>query len=401
MRAKRPIAGLALLLLLLFAFTSPAEAKPGIEKQSFTSNNRKRIFYLFVPEAVKSEAKLPLLLVFHGYGRNGLSIVEKWQDVAAKENFIIAGLDSLESSIWSTANDSPHVLRDLVQTLEAKYPINPRRVYLFGHSGGAVFAINVAMIESDYFAAAAVHAGSWRQKDEFLIMRNAQRRIPLAIWVGDHDPFFSIASVRATRDALTSAGFHVEVTEMEGHWYYDLAPKINEAAWQFLKQFELSNEPHYAEAVEAGNAADANKLINEINKSQPQLMEFVKQANLLETSIDGKDLARDRVELEKLATREIDLLTRAAAVAQSAANKSERVASMKIGEKNRAFFQVTAKYYLKFAELLAAKRAEAEILLTTDSAEVVTAKREAARRKTDSLQQELNAVGAEAEKARP
>ena len=390
-------------LLLLILFTSLAHAKPKIEKQSFTSNNKKRTYYLFVPEALKPGEKLPLLLVFHGSNRNGLSIVETWQNVAAKESLIVAGLDSLDSSIWSTTKDNPSVLRDLVETLESKYPINPRRVYLFGHSGGAVFALDIAMIESEYFAAVAVHAGSWREKAEFEIIRTARRQIPLAIWVGSKDPFFSLESVHATRDALTASGFHVEVVEMPGHdhWYYDLAPQINEAAWQFLNQYELATDPRYAEAVEAADAADANKLIAEINASQSQVMDFVKQSNLLESLIDGKDLMRDRVELQKLATREIDLLKQAGTTAQGAADKSERVTKMKVGEKNRAYFQVTVKYYLKFAELLEAKRAEAEVLLTTDSPADITAKRVQARKKTESLQEELNALRAEAEKATP
>jgi poly(3-hydroxybutyrate) depolymerase len=403
MGKKPAIVTFASSLLLLTLLDSFVFAKPKIEKQNFTSNNKKRTFYLIAPEAVKSDAKLPLLLVFHGSGRNGLSIAETWQDVAARENLIVAGLDSLESSNWSTTRDGPSVLRDLVQTLESKYPIDPRRIYLFGHSGGAVFAIDIAMIESEYFAAAAVHAGSWREKQEFDVMRSAQRKIPLAIWVGTRDPFFSLESVHSTRDALAAAGFHIEVVEMPGHdhWYYDLAPKINEAAWQFLKQYELTTEPRYAESVEAADASDANKLIADVNALQSRVMEYVRQTNLLESQIGGKDLTRDRAELQKLATQEIDLLTQAAATAQSAGDKSERVASMKIGEKNRAFFRVTVKYYLKFVELLAAKRAEAAVLLTSDSAEAVRAKRDVARKQTESFQQELNALGAEAAKARP
>ena len=403
MRKKLAIATSASSLLLLLLLPPLGHAKPKIEKDSFTSNNKKRTFYLIVPDPLKADEKLPLLLVFHGSNHNGLSIVETWQDVAAKENLIVAGLDSLDPSIWSTTKDGPSVLRDLVQTLEAKYPINPRRVYLFGHSGGAVFTIDIAMIESEYFAAAAVHAGSWRQKQEFELIRSAERKIPLAIWVGTKDPFFSLESVHSTRDALVAAGFHVEVVEMPGHdhWYYDLAPKINEAAWQFLKQYELTTEPRYVESVETADASDANKLIAEINTSDSQLMEIVKQSNLLEVAIDGKDLTRDRVDLQKSATQEIDLLTEAATTAQSAADKAQRVASLKIGEKNRAYFQVMVKYYLKFAELLSAKRAEAEVLLTADSAEVVNSKREAARKKTQAVQQELNNLRAELEKAAP
>jgi hypothetical protein len=39
----------------------------------------------------------------------------------------------------------------------------------------------------------------------------------------------------------------VELTEIPGHdhWYYDLAPKINLRAWEFLKKYELETDPVY------------------------------------------------------------------------------------------------------------------------------------------------------------
>ncbi len=49
-----------------------------------------------------------------------------------------------------------------LKSLKTKYPINPRRVYLFGHSAGAIFALHMSLMESQYFAAAAVHAGALR-----------------------------------------------------------------------------------------------------------------------------------------------------------------------------------------------------------------------------------------------
>ncbi|HEY3102935.1 MAG TPA: alpha/beta hydrolase-fold protein [Pyrinomonadaceae bacterium] len=396
---RRVVPALAFVLLLPCWLV----AKNKIEKQSFTSNNNKRTFYLFVPETLNATQRAPLLLVFHGSGRNGLSLVEKWTNLAAKENFIVAGLDSMDSSRWSTTADNPGVLRDLVELLESKYPIDPRRVYLFGHSGGAVFAIDISMIESEYFAAAAVHAGSWREKEEFEMMRSAHRRIPIAIWVGTNDPFFSVASVRATRDALSAAGFSVEVTEMPGHdhWYYDLAPKINRAAWQFFQQHELPTVPRYAEFVTAAEASDANQLITEANSLQTQVMELVNQTNMLESQMRAKDLNRDRPELQRLAGQEAELLKQSKVMMKAAAEKAQRAAQMKVGAKNQAYLQASARYYLKFAEFLEAKRAEAEALLGTDSPDVINTKRSEARKKVETLQREVDELRTQAEKAVP
>ena len=80
-------------------------------------------------------------MLLHGSGRNGLSLAEKWKDLASKEGIILAGPDAANPNVWSPSEDGPDFLRDLVENLESKYPINPHRVYLFGHSGGAVYAL--------------------------------------------------------------------------------------------------------------------------------------------------------------------------------------------------------------------------------------------------------------------
>ena len=59
--------------------------------------------------------------------------------------------------------------------------------------------------------------------------------------VGTVDRLVPLEGVRATRDLLNSNGFNAQLIEMAGHdhWYYDLAPKINAAAWTFLKAQKL------------------------------------------------------------------------------------------------------------------------------------------------------------------
>lgn len=231
-------------LVLLLPALAPA-ASEKIPKQVFVSQGDKRAYYLFVPDNVKGPA--PLLITLHGSGRNGLSLVEEWRELAAREGVIVAGPDAKDSQSWKTPDDGPDLLRDLVEELKAKYPVNPRRVYLFGHSGGAVFALGMSMFESKYFAATAIHAGAWRDAREFTLADYAKRKIPLAILVGDRDQFFSVADVKATGERLKEKGFDVEVTVMKGHnhRYYDKAEKINVQLWDYLKKYELAEEPQY------------------------------------------------------------------------------------------------------------------------------------------------------------
>jgi hypothetical protein len=75
----------------------------------------------------------------------------------------------------------------------------------------------------------------------------AKRKIPMFIQVGDRDSFAPLNIVRATRDFLKENDFPIELTEIPNHdhWYYDMAPKINLAAWEFLKKYQLDQDPVY------------------------------------------------------------------------------------------------------------------------------------------------------------
>lgn len=237
------LCSLFLITALLSFPTAPADK---ITKESIRSQGKDRTYYLFVPDGIKATAPAPLIVLLHGSGRNGMSLVEKWKDLAKKEGFIIVGPDSLNSQGWRIPEDGPDFIYEIVESLKAKYPVNARRVYLFGHSAGASQSLYLSLLESEYFAATAVHAGAMRREDDVHIER-AKRKIPISIFVGTNDQFFPLSVVRATRDALNARGFNSELTEIKGHthWYYDRAPEINRMAWEFLKKHELAGEPKY------------------------------------------------------------------------------------------------------------------------------------------------------------
>jgi poly(3-hydroxybutyrate) depolymerase len=234
-------------ILLVFGFAVPVWGQK-VRKETIEWQQKKRVYYLLVPETANAEKPAPLILLLHGSGRNGLSLMDKWKDLATKEGIILVAPDAINTVGWSSPVDGPDFLHDLISELKSKYPIDSRRMYLFGHSAGATFALYMALFESEYFAAAAIHAGALNHDDGPIVER-ATRKIPIHIQVGTVDQFFPLAAVRATRDVLTKNGFGVQLTEIKGHdhWYYDLAPKINAEAWSFLKQQKLTEEPRYTQ----------------------------------------------------------------------------------------------------------------------------------------------------------
>lgn len=234
------------LLILLLLALPVFGAK--IEKQTLTSRGATRTYYLFVPDGIDPSKPVPLIVMLHGSGRNGLKLVDKWMPLAQKEHIILAGPDSTNSLQWGAPGDGPALLHDLVESLKLKYPIDGRRVYLFGHSAGAVFGLEMGLIESEYFAAVAVHAGALPEEN-FGILDHATRKIPFAIICGTTDAFFPIRYVRATRDELQKHGFVAELTEVPNHThdYYTTADATNKIAWAFLQKYSLPADANFVD----------------------------------------------------------------------------------------------------------------------------------------------------------
>ncbi|MGC1647558.1 MAG: PHB depolymerase family esterase [Candidatus Sulfotelmatobacter sp.] len=214
-----------------FLLAAPALAKDKM-KTGFKFEGKWRTYYFFAPD---KEGPLPLVVLLHGSGRNGAVMADAWKGLALKEQFIIAAPDSYDSAAWQSDKDSPSFIRAMVEQVDTQHPVDASRIYLFGHSGGAVYALMLALVESEYFAATAVHAGALSPENYNLFAR-AKRRMPIAIWVGDRDSFFPVNLVTATKKEFESHGFHVELSILPNQTHSYVAADVNGKAWEFFQK---------------------------------------------------------------------------------------------------------------------------------------------------------------------
>src|SRR5438270_8837776 len=386
--------------LAFLLFSIHAQAYDKISKETIASQGRKRTYYLFVPASTESKTDVPLVVLLHGSGRNGLSLVEKWKDLASEEGFIVVGPDASDSEGWRTPEDGPDFIHELVEHLRVKYPINPRRIYLFGHSAGAVFAINLSMMESEYFAAAAIHAGSWRDKEEFALIDYAKRKLPLAIFVGDHDQYFSLASVKATEAALKGKDFPLEVTVMKGHdhWYYDLAPEINRNAWTFLKRYELKVEPKYEAYSFTGAPEDVNAAVKEINASRAKFNDEMRLFMSKETELRMKSY--EKASSVEIAREQVKIAAETADAMHQIALRAERVSKLKLQGNYSQYFSTLSESFNKRVEALEVMRERAALLLSDEPQSSVTTKMNDAAVKAERLNLEADELEHRAEQVR-
>ena len=191
-----PNAVMSTFLVLSIAATASAQK---ITKESLTSQGTARTYYLFVPDSAK-EKPAPLLILLHGSGRDGKILIEHWQSLAKKEGIILAGPDAIVRQGWGP-DDGPLFIRQVIEAVQTDHAVDRRAMYVFGHSAGAIFGISMGVLESEYFAAVAVHAGSVSPSVVPFIAK-APRKIPIAVWVGtERSRVSGTASARQSRVA--------------------------------------------------------------------------------------------------------------------------------------------------------------------------------------------------------
>ncbi len=224
--------------LFILALAASATLTP--QKETILSAGKPRTYYTLLPEKITTP--VPLLLLLRGSGRDGMSQIDAWKDLAEKERILLVAPDSANSRNWVFGTDGPKFLHDVIEAVRSRYSVDGRRIYIFGHSAGATFALYMGITQPEYFAAVAVHAGAVKEEYHPLPAK-AARKLPIAIWVGTKDQSYSLDLVRGAREELNKRGFDARVTEMEGHDhdYYAVAAELNPKVWKFLMESKLEN----------------------------------------------------------------------------------------------------------------------------------------------------------------
>jgi predicted esterase len=151
---------------------------------------------LFAPEAAKEGKPLPLVIAMHGAGASENLFFEGYGNGAAVRLCRARGwlLVAPRGDVWA----GPPVA-EVIDEVARLYPVDRKRVFLVGHSMGAMQAVGAAGQSPERIAGvAALGGGGGAKKSE------AIKKVPFFIAAGSRD--FLLPMARSLRDALGKAG---------------------------------------------------------------------------------------------------------------------------------------------------------------------------------------------------
>jgi polyhydroxybutyrate depolymerase len=154
----------------------PATTTPG-PPADYTFGHDRPVSVLRVPDTYDPAKPAPLVIVLHGYGANGAAqnVFFNLGSIADREGFFLIApdgtRDSNGSQFWNATDtccdfekkgvDDVKYLTGLVDELAGFYNIDPKRVFLVGHSNGGAMSFRLACDASERFAAIVDLAGPY------------------------------------------------------------------------------------------------------------------------------------------------------------------------------------------------------------------------------------------------
>jgi polyhydroxybutyrate depolymerase len=238
--------GATMLLLAAALLQADTPTRDQDLRESIASGGVQRSYRVFVPGGFGLRGPGPAVVLFNGSGSSVDPLMDQWAPLSRKEGIVLIGPGAFQPGGWRIPEDSPDFTHDVVEAMKGRFPIDPRRVYLFGHSGGAGHVLLLGLIESEYFAAVGAHASALRSTDAPLLDA-ATRKIPMAIWIGTKDQLVPLQAARDTRDVLRERGFPIALTEIKNHThaYAERGEEVTAQAWQFLRKASLARDPRF------------------------------------------------------------------------------------------------------------------------------------------------------------
>jgi len=173
-------------------------------------------YALYLPSNFDRSRQWPVILAFDGGGR-GRAGIESYRAAAEKYGYIILGSNNSHNGPWEVGLGAEAAMN---ADVKRRFPVDPKRIYTAGLSGGARVAIMVAQNSPEIAGVLASSAGystAFHKSERFLIFGSA----------GTED--FNYREMRAV-DRLMTSPHRVEIFE-GGHTWLPSDMAIRGVEW--------------------------------------------------------------------------------------------------------------------------------------------------------------------------
>lgn len=203
-----------------------------------------RTYQVYIPEGYNAEKEYPVVVLLHEKNRTGVSMVQKWMELADNADLVLLGPTHPEKD-WVMSLEEANIIEGMIDHLDEKVSIDRSRLYLFGHISGGNFASYMTILKPNLFAAIAVHSGYFlNHKVYFQIDPYTIRKTPIIFLTGMDNGVVPLKYTKDSAKFLADQGHDTMYVEYisHNHWYYTISNELNLKALTFMSQFKKKEE---------------------------------------------------------------------------------------------------------------------------------------------------------------
>jgi predicted esterase len=204
-------------------------------------------YRVYVPKAYSSSRPAPLVVALHGLGGTEDSFFDQYQrqpvQLAEKHGFLMAAplgyrVDGAYGARLFAAGDAVAQRRgeysekdvlEVLRLMKANYNVDESRIYLMGHSMGAIGTWALGARYPQTWAALVAFAGTGSPA-----LAEPMKSIPQFVVHGDNDPTVNVSGSRNMSAALKKAGATVTYIEVAGGGHSDVVVPNLPGAFEFM-----------------------------------------------------------------------------------------------------------------------------------------------------------------------
>lgn len=144
---------------------------PGNHPETIDEGGTKRVYEVKVPSGYNGKRQLPLVMLLHGWTESASSIetTTEMDKLCDKAGFLLVAPEGLGNpkgwncgflNLGGNGADDVKFLTDVLDAVDKKVKVDPRRVFVAGHSNGGMMAYLLAAKLSGRIAAIGVVSGT-------------------------------------------------------------------------------------------------------------------------------------------------------------------------------------------------------------------------------------------------